>query len=1257
MTIFCWNCRGFGETDDPTIPYLHRCVLKYHPLILFLQETHTNVEVATTKTAHLGFPNFFGVDSIGRSGGLLLYWDSAVDINILCSNPRFIFCKLGFRLPQGVYNDMYIMFIYGESKFELHSDKFGGSCSIRGQVDFTSWKLQKSLVDVPFFGPRFTWMNGQYGNDYIMERLDRAYASQDWFDISFPDYLTFFPTQNATKRPYRIDNWCLHLPEVVNLVRLAFQTSVLGSLPYVLSRKLASVRFAILNWVIQHRVCYGINWSSIEHDLENSATDISDLATASNYQVLRSNQLQTISKQHRYWLQRVKLREEVLDGLPTRFLFNRVRQRMAKQHLVAIRTPAGVWLHEPAEVESEILTFFRTLWGASTSSPAASSFESTESFLSNLDLPSLSSADCSVLSAPFSDNDVLCALRTMDGSKSPGPDGITPRFDQYFWPQIGSLVSAAVVQFLNSGVMLKEWNCTHIVLIPKIDHPELVTHYRPISLCNVIYRIASKCLANRLKLVIPSIISDSQQAFVPGRLMSDGCLVAHEVLHYINKTKGGTNCYAVLKLDMSKAFDRVSWHLLMALMRHMGFPIHWRNIVWECISTVSYRILVNGAPSAVIKPSYGLRQGDPISPYLFIICMEVLSRQLARAERMKTLTGIKISRYEPTLSHLFYADDALLCCKATHNSFEALRDLLKDFELVSGQMINLDKSYIKFSPNTPEDFRTHVTSILKMPMVSSFGDYLGVPIDVPRKRSEVFFPLIDKITTRIASWSALHLSQPSKLIIISAILLASLNHILSYVPIPLGVCRKIDALIAAFWWRSDWRKNTIHWLNRDILHAPKDYGGLGIKNTFLLGQSLLLKNFWRITSQPTTLLAKLWSSKYQKDLPIPNSRSVVSNASYSWSGLCRAVNVSRDAICWKLGSGKLINIWSSRWVNGDIPIPVSPAPDPPPQLSSFTYDSGEWNPIMLFRYFSPETAKSIIAMESPAPDIDDFIYWKFTEDGVYTAKSGYSFLWSQSSAAYSARPMAEHFPWHIVWRKTLSCKMSLLLWRMLHNILPTNVNLISRGMNIEPACPFCHASSESMDHLFRSCLITQHLWKSSTLGINSMSNPYIPFTSRLMDLLSYFSRQSYGSTKDVTLIYFCCLLCAIWISRNLIVFQSFPMDPGLVYRLTDDLVCSNTQLQMARTAFMSTAVCSFPLPITGPPPVPQAGISIALLKAMKYAHQANYSQVTFHVTCRKLSSVLATTLPVPIDVRNSLLQIRTLFVLHPLWSVSLVETG
>ncbi|XP_074271526.1 uncharacterized protein LOC141595457 [Silene latifolia] len=456
--------------------------------------------------------------------------------------------------------------------------------------------------------------------------------------------------------------------------------------------------------------------------------------------------------------------------------------------------------------------------------------------------------------------------------------------------KIGHLVTSAILRFLNSAIMLKEWNNTLIVLISKVDKPELVSQYRPISLCNVVYRLASKCLANRLKLVIPSLISDSQQVFVPGHLMSDGCLIAHEIMHYLNKTKKGTKFYSVLKLDMHKAFDRVSWHFLMSVLERFGFPTTWCNLIW-----------------------------------------------------------------------------------ATPSSFEVLRDIFQSFEATSGQMINLDKSFVKFSPNSPDDFKPHMTSILRMKDSSIFGTYLGVPVDLPKQKTTAFQGLIDKLKSCVSSWSSLHLSQSSKLVIINSILLGSMAHILAAIPLPLAISRKLDSLIFAFWWSKDTKRRSIHWLSQQHLHALKDNGGLGIKSVTILGQVTLMKKIWCLHHKPARLLAKYLAPKYRKDLPIPGLKSKVTQPSYVWKGVCRAVASCAPALVWKVGSTT----------------DLEAAPPPlVPTISELVLDNGSWNPWIIYNLFAQSTAKDILAMKPPILAPDNFLYWKYTEDGSYNVRSG-----------------------------------------------------------------------------------------------------------------------------------------------------------------------------------------------------------------------------------------------------------------------------
>ncbi|XP_074293210.1 uncharacterized protein LOC141620170 [Silene latifolia] len=401
----------------------------------------TSVSSAASKTSHLGLPHFCGIDSVGHSGGLLLCWDDSVVLSPISINPHFILCTLSLVAnPVCTKKDMYVMFIYGEPSFELrlplwntitelisglspfliigdfnqvelHSDKLGGFNVIRGQQDFTSWRLDNSLLVVPFFGPPFTWFNNRSDDQLIMERLDRAYTNNDW----------------------------LHLFPVVSVMHLP--------------------------------ILFG---------------------PCSNYP-----QLQLLQTQHAYWLQRAKLKNDILDGLPSRFLYSRVKQRSSHQRILALRSASGEWLFNPDQISLEITSFFQDLLCSTPPQDPGSPRGFIDPLLESLDLPQLSSADCLLLSAPFTELDIIHALNGMDGSKSPGPDGITPKIFQTFWPQ------------------------------------------------------------------------------------------------------------------------------------------------------------------------------------------------LRAAEKAGTLPGLKISRYAPPITHLFYADDAFICCKATPTSFETLRDLFRCFELASGQMINL----------------------------------------------------------------------------------------------------------------------------------------------------------------------------------------------------------------------------------------------------------------------------------------------------------------------------------------------------------------------------------------------------------------------------------------------------------------------------------------------------------------------------------------------------------------------------------------
>ena len=399
---------------------------------------------------------------------------------------------------------------------------------------------------------------------------------------------------------------------------------------------------------------------------------------------------------------------------------------------------------------------------------------------------------------PFIRAEVEAVIKEMKPITAPGPDGMPPLFYQFFWSLIGDDICAAVLDCLNNCKIPSEINCTNITLIPKVKSPEFITDFRPISLCNVVYKIVAKVLANRLKAILPHVISENQSAFQAGRVITDNILMAFETLHYMKHYQKGKSGFMALKLDMSKAYDRVEWIFLENIMKRMGFDVKWVNLIMECISTVTYSVLINGEPTQVIHPSRGLHQGDPLSPCLFLLCSEGLHFLLHRAAEARQIRGVSICKKGPRLTHLFFADDSLIFCKALLVECQKIQDLLECYERASGQKLNRNKTGLFFSKSTPSNILDQIKSLLGVQEIKQFERYLGLPSLVGKKKKASLLYIKEKVAAKLQGWKEQLLSQAGREVLLKSVIQAIPTFAMSCFKLPLTLYSDIEALIRNF---------------------------------------------------------------------------------------------------------------------------------------------------------------------------------------------------------------------------------------------------------------------------------------------------------------------------------------------------------------------------------------------------------------------------------------------------------------------------
>ncbi|KAL4347498.1 hypothetical protein GQ457_17G013380 [Hibiscus cannabinus] len=440
-------------------------------------------------------------------------------------------------------------------------------------------------------------------------------------------------------------------------------------------------------------------------------------------------------------------------------------------------------------------------------------------------------------------------------------------------------------------------NKTVIALIPKVEELVRMKQVRPISLSIVIYKIVSKTLLNRMKPYLHLCISKNQSAFLKGRLISDNILIAHELIHYLSSSKNGPNKWAALKLDMEKAFDRVKWTFLRSVMLRMSFHPNWVSLIMECVSTVTFSARVNGKLTGEFTPQRGLHQGDPLSPFLFLICMQGLSAALSTEQEAGRIKGIHASQQGPRINHLFYADDSIVFVWNFVHKVSRLKEVLNIFTTSSGQRINFDKSTIFFSPNTSTAHRRKISSVLGISEVFDPDIYLGVPLKIGKNKTDTFGFVNEMVDKRIDGWTKRLLSFGGREIFLKSVAQALPQYIMSCYLLPRTVTNRITSSMRKFWWTGKTNKQGWPLMAWDRICSPKNVGGLGLRDLRCFNLALLRKQLWRFLTRPDSLVAKLFRAKYFSTGRLLDSR-LKDHASFAWKGLHATLQELRSGFSW-----------------------------------------------------------------------------------------------------------------------------------------------------------------------------------------------------------------------------------------------------------------------------------------------------------------------------------------------------------------------
>ncbi|XP_060972639.1 uncharacterized protein LOC133038488 [Cannabis sativa] len=942
------------------------------------------------------------------------------------------------------------------------------------------------IVDLGSQGGKYTWFQKSTsvggGCSLKRARLDRALASIDWRMIHPSAITNVLSAATSDHRPILLDTeggancgksmfkyelmWGRD-PKCHWVVKNAWKDKLHQNPMINIYRKLKRTKEHLSKWNRAHFRLIGNQVSDARSTLQQ--LESRDFVNGDELAKARDNLNEALAREEIFWRQKSRVKWLQQGDRCTKFFMATTVIRRRRNYIQQVRKEDGSWERNPNCITKMFIERFNNTFIDKKTTPLP--------VLSWLEEWNISSHENELLKAIPSEKEIEMCIRSMGQDRAPGPDGMSTGFYIQHWPTVQRDVFDMAIHFFRNFELPHCINNTNIVLIPKKDCPSGVNDYRPIALCNVAYKCISRILALRLRSLLPAIISPAQTTFVKGRLIAENTAVAKEIVHSMRK-KRGKKGFMMIKLDMEKAYDKMSWNFILEVLEIMKFDITFIRWVKLCIEVQRMGLLLNGTVQGVISPSCGLRQGDPLSPALFIIEADVLSRLMAKNEAGK-IAGFKFTRGGgAAITHLMFADDIILFGKASVKEANNFLKCFDEYCAWSGQAVNYHKSTVYFTQGVPGNKAQEIMNILGMKRMQNDSIYLGLPLFRSFKRSKDLNFLVDKVMQRVKSWKTRLLSKAGRACLIQSVASSLATYVAASDVIPKTIARKVDKELRDFWWGDTKAKKTFHTVDWSSLCQSKMRGGLGFRKIDTINSAFILKWGWKALTDKESVWGTIIQNKYLNhrnffDVEI-NSRD-----SSFWKSILKSRSLLLNHVCRKIGNGKETSIWFDPWVPfaNRSPTPLLDATHGVAWVNQFITEDGCWDEEMIKSWFNRADAKAILNIQLPRDDVKDDWLWMGEPSGLFSIKLACRFVKGENSAT-SVDPK-----WKMIWNSKVHPRLKLIWWQMERNAFPTRGKLAC-VMELNSICyPVCGEETETFFHLMWKCTYAKALWFNSSLGL------------------------------------------------------------------------------------------------------------------------------------------------------------------------------